>query len=126
MPIRETQPTLHKMHGERYIIPTETAHAIDQTHARGRKVVAVGTTTVRAVESWARGGRLEDISHLFITPGYKFQKVDGLLTNFHQPRTTLLLLVSALAGHQRIMAAYQEAIRKGYRLFSYGDAMLII
>ncbi|HSG41024.1 MAG TPA: tRNA preQ1(34) S-adenosylmethionine ribosyltransferase-isomerase QueA [Thermoanaerobaculia bacterium] len=114
----------HRMETERYEISEETAAAL----RRARRVVAVGTTVVRTLESAARDGEVQPGSgstELFITPGFNFQVVDALLTNFHLPRSTLLMLVSAFAGRERVLAAYQEAIREGYRFYSYGDAMLV-
>ncbi len=127
-PIRSERIEDHPMHGETYEIPDETATAIRTAKSEGRRVVAVGTTTVRALESWknffeATGPNRTD---LFITPGYQFQIVDALLTNFHRPRSTVLVMVSAFAGREFIQQAYEEAIRERYRLFSYGDCMLII
>jgi S-adenosylmethionine:tRNA ribosyltransferase-isomerase len=120
----------HRMESERYEIGEETAGAIRRARAAGRRVVAVGTTVVRTLESAAQVGEGEvragsGATTLFITPGYRFQVVDALLTNFHLPRSTLLMLVSAFAGRERVLAAYQEAIREGYRFYSYGDAMLV-
>lgn len=114
----------HRMESERYEISEETAAAL----RRARRVVAVGTTVVRTLESAARDGEVQAGSGstaLFITPGFNFQVVDALLTNFHLPRSTLLMLVSAFAGRERVLAAYEEAIREGYRFYSYGDAMLV-
>jgi S-adenosylmethionine:tRNA ribosyltransferase-isomerase len=112
------------MHSERFEIPLETAQLVEQTHARGGRVIAVGTTSLRALEaSGARAGPSE--TDIFITPGYRFGVVDALLTNFHLPRSPLLLLVSALAGWDRVRAAYAEAVMRGYRFYSYGDAMLL-
>ncbi|MEA2691585.1 MAG: S-adenosylmethionine:tRNA ribosyltransferase-isomerase [Acidobacteriota bacterium] len=119
----------HRMESERYVVPEETATAIAQTQARGGRVVAVGTTVVRTLESAALIGEGEVLpgagsTELFITPGFRFQVVDVLLTNFHLPRSTLLMLVSAFAGRDRVLAAYREAVALGYRFYSYGDAML--
>jgi S-adenosylmethionine:tRNA ribosyltransferase-isomerase len=114
----------HRMESERYEISEETAAAL----RRARRVVAVGTTVVRTLESAARDGEVQPGSgstELFITPGFNFQVVDALLTNFHLPRSTLLMLVSAFAGRERVLAANEEAIREGYRFYSYGDAMLV-
>lgn len=119
----------HPIHTEWIEVPRETVDHVKAARERGGRVVAVGTTSVRALEHAAAPGRLETYAgpaNLFITPGYRFRVVDALLTNFHLPRTSLLLLVSALAGRERIMAAYEEAIRLRYRFFSFGDAMLII
>jgi len=115
----------HLMHHERYAIPPETVQAIAQCRARGGRVVAVGTTTVRALESWARSGETSGDTNIFITPGFDFQVVDALVTNFHLPKSTLMLLVSAFAGYERMMALYRHAVAQGYRFFSYGDAMLL-
>ena len=123
-PIRTEDLSRHRMHEERYEVPEATASAVNA--CRGR-VVAVGTTVVRTLESAAdedgdvRAGAGE--TSLFIAPGYAFRVVDALVTNFHLPESTLLMLVSAFAGHTRVMRAYAEAVREGYRLFSYGDAM---
>jgi S-adenosylmethionine:tRNA ribosyltransferase-isomerase len=120
----------HRMDRERYEIPAETAAAVARAHAEGRRVVAVGTTVVRTLEGAAAvvaGGELppgSGATDLFITPGFRFRVVDVLLTNFHLPRSTLLMLVAAFAGRERVLAAYQEALDRGYRFFSYGDAML--
>ena len=113
------------MHRERYHVPQATADAVNS--ARGR-VIAVGTTVLRTLEAaWDDGLRPGPGStDLFITPGYRFQAVQGLLTNFHLPRSTLLMLVAALAGLPRLLAAYREAVALRYRFFSYGDAMLIV
>ncbi len=127
-PVRVDEVNEHVMHGEHYSIPEETASAVDDTRARGGRITAVGTTSLRALESAAHAGRLACFTgetRLFITPGYRFRLVDRLLTNFHLPRSTLLMLVSAFAGLDHVRAAYQHAIREGYRFFSYGDAMLI-
>jgi S-adenosylmethionine:tRNA ribosyltransferase-isomerase len=119
----------HRMDRERYEVPGETAAAVARARAEGRRVVAVGTTVVRALEAAAAaaGGELPAgaaSTDLFITPGFRFQVVDVLLTNFHLPRSTLLMLASAFAGRERVLAAYKEALSSGYRFFSYGDAML--
>lgn len=118
----------HHMDSERYEVPVETVTAIEATHARGGRVVAVGTTAVRALESAAASGTLRPgggRTELFLTPGAPLRVVDVLLTNFHLPRSTLLMLVSAFAGRERVLAAYHEAIRERYRFYSYGDAMLV-
>ncbi len=115
----------HRMHSERYDVPLATQEAIAATRARGARVVAVGTTTVRTLESWARSGQASGDTDIFITPGFEWRVVDLLVTNFHLPRSTLMMLVSAFAGYERIMALYQEAIASRYRFFSYGDAMLL-
>lgn len=115
----------HRMHSEWYDVPAATQDAISRTRARGGRVVAVGTTTVRTLESWAATGLARGDTSIFITPGYPFQVIDRLVTNFHLPRSTLLMLVSAFAGYDRIMALYRHAIANNYRFFSYGDAMLL-
>ena len=119
-PLRTDEVERHRMHAERYSIPDETLQAL-----AGRRVLAVGTTSLRALESAAVTGAAEGETDLFIYPGYEFQVVDRLLTNFHLPRSTLLMLVSAFAGKDRILKAYQHAVEQRYRFFSYGDAMLI-
>ena len=120
----------HRMESERYEIGEETAEAIRRAREAGRRIVAVGTTVVRTLEGAAAAGNGEvragsGSTGIFITPGFDFQVVDALLTNFHLPRSTLLMLVSAFAGRERVLAAYAEAIREGYRFYSYGDAMLV-
>lgn len=120
----------HRMEAESYLVPAETAEAISKVKREGGRIVAVGTTTVRTLETVAReheGAIVESegTSDLFITPGFPFQVVDLLLTNFHLPRSTLLMLVAAFAGRDRILEAYAEAIERRYRFFSYGDAMLL-
>lgn len=128
-PVRVEDIRGHRMHSERYGIPEETAAAIRLAKAEGRRVLAVGTTCVRTLEYAARGGRGlvagSGSCDLFIYPGFEFRVVDAMLTNFHLPETTLMMLVSAFGGYENIMAAYGEAISQGYRFFSYGDAMLI-
>jgi S-adenosylmethionine:tRNA ribosyltransferase-isomerase len=119
-PVRTDTVEAHRMHRERYSIPDETLQAI-----AGRRVLAVGTTSLRALESAAASGKTSGETDLFIHPGYEFQVVDRLLTNFHLPKSTLLMLVCAFAGRDRILAAYQHAIEQRYRFFSYGDAILI-
>jgi S-adenosylmethionine:tRNA ribosyltransferase-isomerase len=119
-PPRTDEVERHRMHRERYSIPDETLQAL-----AGRRVLAVGTTSLRALESAALTGAAEGETELFIYPGYEFQVVDRLLTNFHLPKSTLLMLVSAFAGKEKILNAYQHAIQERYRFFSYGDAMLI-
>ncbi len=144
-PIRSGQIEDHPMHGEEFMIPVETQEAVIKAKQEGRRVVAVGTTVVRALETWdvgagstrlpqdgstrpgiGRVNRAPTRTNLFITPGFKFQIVDALLTNFHRPRSTVLVMVSAFAGRELILKAYNEAIRERYRLFSYGDCMLVI
>ncbi len=127
-PVRTERIAEHRMHAERYEIPAETAAAVEAARRAGRPVTAVGTTSLRALESAARGGRVAEgggETRLYITPGYEFRAVDRLLTNFHLPRSTLLILVAAFAGIERIRLAYAHAIAQRYRFFSYGDAMLL-
>jgi S-adenosylmethionine:tRNA ribosyltransferase-isomerase len=128
LPFRGETLEAHRMHEERYEVPEATARAFEACRARGGRVVAVGTTAVRTLESACSGGRLTPgagRTSLFIVPGFRFQTVDFLVTNFHLPKTTLLVLVSAFGGRERVLAAYREAIKKEYRFFSYGDAMLV-
>jgi S-adenosylmethionine:tRNA ribosyltransferase-isomerase len=128
-PIRALRLAEHRMHEEHFEISAESAAAIHRARAAGRRVVAVGTTTVRALESAVEGGGVREArerTRLFIYPPYRFRVVGALVTNFHLPRTTLLALVCAFAGREHILAAYAEAIRAGYRFYSYGDAMLIL
>jgi S-adenosylmethionine:tRNA ribosyltransferase-isomerase len=117
------------MHAERLRVPAETAAAVARCRARGGRVVAVGTTSVRALESAADGAGAvrasEGDTRLFLLPGAEFRVVDALLTNFHLPRSTLLMLVAAFAGRERTLALYREALEEGYRFYSYGDAMLL-
>jgi S-adenosylmethionine:tRNA ribosyltransferase-isomerase len=128
-PVREKNLAKHRMHAERYGIPAATVAAIDAAKKRGGKVIAVGTTTVRCLEASAAAhgdpvaGDAE--TDLFITPGFKFRVADRLITNFHLPKSTLLVLVSAFAGIDPIRRAYRHAIEQRYRFYSYGDAMLL-
>jgi len=115
----------HRLLPEAYRIPHETGLAVRRARAEGRPVVAVGTTTVRALESWAATDLAEGGSDLMIVPGHEFRAVTGMLTNFHHPKTTLLMLVAALGGRERVLGAYREALDSGYRFLSYGDAMLL-
>lgn len=127
-PVRSENLNEHKMHSEWFDVPLATVKAIHETRRLGGKVIAVGTTAMRALESAARSGEIEagqGDTNIFITPGYQFKVVDRLITNFHLPRTTLLMLVSAFAGREQILNAYQHAIDQQYRFFSYGDAMLL-
>ena len=127
-PVRVSNIQQHAMHSERYIIPQTTVDAIHQAKARGGRVIAVGTTSLRALESAASAGDLqsgEGETRIFITPGYRFRVVDALLTNFHLPKSTLLMLVCAFGGMTEMLAAYRHAVEQEYRFFSYGDAMLI-
>ncbi|WP_180683055.1 tRNA preQ1(34) S-adenosylmethionine ribosyltransferase-isomerase QueA [Tepidicella baoligensis] len=115
----------HVMHSEWYQVPAATQQAIRETQSRGGRIVAIGTTSVRTLESWARTGLACGDTDIFITPGFRFQVVDVLITNFHLPKSTLMMLVSAFAGHDHIMALYRHAIEQRYRFFSYGDSMLL-
>jgi S-adenosylmethionine:tRNA ribosyltransferase-isomerase len=124
-PVKTEHITDHTMHFERFEVPAATHEAIAACKARGGRVVAVGTTTVRALESSARFGPNCDDTDIFITPGFEFAVVDLLITNFHLPKSTLMMLVSAFAGHAHIMALYRHAIAERYRFFSYGDSMLL-
>ena len=127
-PVRVENLADHLMHKEFFSVPTATVEAIECAKQCGGRVIAIGTTAVRALESSARNGKLMGgfgDTDLFITPGYRFNCVDAMLTNFHLPESTLLMLVSAFAGYKPVMAAYQHAIAKSYRFFSYGDAMFI-
>jgi S-adenosylmethionine:tRNA ribosyltransferase-isomerase len=128
-PVRVEKIADHRMHSERYVVPPETAAAIATTRAAGGRVIAVGTTSLRTLESagnedgTVRAG--SDETDIFITPGYRFKVVDRLITNFHLPKSTLLMLVSAFAGYANIRSAYTHAVAERYRFFSYGDAMLL-
>jgi len=124
-PVKVEDVRQHRMHREWYRIPTETLAALARTRRDGGRIVAVGTTTVRTLESWARTGATEGDTDIFITPGFDFRVVDALITNFHLPRSTLMMLVSAFAGYDSIIALYRHAVQQRYRFFSYGDAMLL-
>lgn len=129
-PVSTEDPAQHVLDPEPYRVPPETADAIRQARERGGRVIAVGTTCVRALVSWALAGEASDgawrETSLFILPPYEFRVVQGMVTNFHLPRSTLLMLVSAFAGRERVLAAYAAAGAQGYRFYSYGDAMLIL
>ncbi len=125
-PITTEDITKHKMHEEFYQIPKTTIDLIKETKEKGRNIVAVGTTVVRTLETFARNNKAEGFSNLFIYPPFEFKLVDKLITNFHLPKSSLLLLVSAFADREFILKAYKEAVKKRYRFFSYGDAMLIL
>ena len=128
-PVKEEEITDHDMHSEYCVIPQETADLINRTRANGGRVICVGTTSCRTLESWAaEDGHMEakaGWTNIFIYPGYRFKVMDGLITNFHLPESTLIMLVSALAGREHVLAAYAEAVRERYRFFSFGDAMFI-
>lgn len=127
-PVREDDLSRHHMHAEFAVVPDAVVEAVTRTRERGGRVIAVGTTSVRSLESAAAGGKLEsfaDDTRLFILPGYRFRVVDAMITNFHLPESTLLMLISAFAGHRHVMQAYEHAVAERYRFFSYGDAMFI-
>ncbi len=132
-PVTEDDPLEHKIHTEWCELGAETAAQINRAKKRGGRIIAVGTTSVRTLESAARAAAAGDVvgaytgpTDLFILPGYRFHVVDAMITNFHLPKSTLLMLVSAFADRERILAAYTEAVRLNYRFFSFGDAMFII
>ncbi|WP_456391887.1 tRNA preQ1(34) S-adenosylmethionine ribosyltransferase-isomerase QueA [Persephonella sp.] len=125
-PVTVEDFTKHRMHEEYYQIPDRTLEVIKQTKERGKNVVAVGTTVVRTLETYALTGKKEGFSDIFIYPPYRFKMVDRLITNFHLPKSTLILLVSAFASREMILNAYNIAVKERYRFFSYGDAMLIL
>jgi len=127
-PVQSEHIADHVMHDEAYTVPQETASFINQAKDKGQRIIAVGTTSLRTLEAAGRTGKLQagnGRTNLFITPGYTFHMVDALLTNFHLPRSTLLMLVCALAGRERILNAYAHAKKHGYRFYSYGDAMFL-
>ncbi len=130
-PVRSDNIAEHVVDPEAYAIPAETADAIDQTRAAGGRVIAIGTTTTRALEDAARhaDGRVtarQAEATVFIHPGFTFNVIDGLVSNFHLPKSSLFMLVAAFAGRERVLAAYRQAIEERYRFYSYGDAMLIM
>ena len=128
-PVRCENIADHRMHAERLDVSAGVCEAVERTKSRGGRVIAVGTTSVRSLESAASGGELEPFagdSRIFIYPGYEFKVIDGLVTNFHLPESTLLMLVCALAGRDETLAAYRHAVSERYRFFSYGDAMLVL
>ena len=124
-PVKTENLSEHQMHREWYDIPLATLAALERCRQRGGRVLAVGTTTVRTLESWARSGEVSGDTNIFITPGFKFAAVDLLVTNFHLPKSTLMMLVSAFAGYAPVMGLYRHAMAQQYRFFSYGDAMLL-
>jgi S-adenosylmethionine:tRNA ribosyltransferase-isomerase len=127
-PVKTDKITDHKMHSEYFEIDQTTVDQINQTKMNGGRIIAVGTTAVRSMESAAKSGVLKaakEETDIFIYPGYEFKVVDKLITNFHLPKSSLLMLVSAFIGRERMMEIYQHAIDKKYRFFSYGDAMLL-
>ena len=129
-PVKEENITDHKMHAEHYELSAATADVINRTRESGGRVIAVGTTSCRTLESVGlTDGKIrpaEGWTDIFIYPGYSFQVLDGLLTNFHLPESTLIMLVSAFAGYENTMVAYRHAVQERYRFFSFGDAMLIL
>ena len=124
-PVKVENLSEHQMHSEWYNIPLETLAALERCRQRRGRIIAVGTTSVRTLESWARSGQISGDTNIFITPGFEFRVVDCLVTNFHLPKSTLMMLVSAFAGYKHIMDVYQHAIANEYRFFSYGDSMLL-
>lgn len=128
-PVKEEDPTDHEMHSEYCMISAETAQTINETKRAGGRVICVGTTSCRTIESWAaEDGTLKESAgwtNIYIYPGYRFKVLDCLVTNFHLPESTLIMLVSALAGREHVLAAYAEAVKERYRFFSFGDAMFI-
>ncbi|MBR3704001.1 MAG: tRNA preQ1(34) S-adenosylmethionine ribosyltransferase-isomerase QueA [Oscillospiraceae bacterium] len=128
-PVKEEDITAHDMHSEYCVIPQETADLINRTRATGGRVICVGTTSCRTLESWAdEDGHMEakaGWTNIFIYPGYRFKVLDALITNFHLPESTLIMLVSALAGRENVLGAYRTAVEEKYRFFSFGDAMFI-
>ncbi len=132
-PVTEDDPSTHQIHSEWCEVTPETATLINETHQNGGRVIAVGTTSVRTLESSAiasgkahTAAPISGPTQLFILPGYEFQLVDAIITNFHLPESTLIMLVSAFAGREKILAAYREAVKREYRFYSFGDAMLIL
>ncbi len=128
-PVKADEITDHEMHSEHYLMPEKTADAIQKTKAAGGRVICLGTTSCRTVETVGRSGNMqksEGYTDIFIYPGYNFSVLDGLITNFHLPESTLIMLVSAFAGRENTLAAYECAVKEGYRFYSFGDAMIIL
>jgi S-adenosylmethionine:tRNA ribosyltransferase-isomerase len=128
-PVRVSDPKDHQIHKEYGILSPETAKLLNQTKAAGKRIIVVGTSSVRLIEAAAQFDSIQPVSNwinLFILPGYKYRAADAMITNFHLPKSTLLMLVSAFAGRDFIFKAYQEAIKQKYRFYSFGDAMLIL
>ena len=125
LPVKADDTNDHRMHAEWGSLSADAAQILNVCRLRGGRIVAVGTTTVRTLESWARSGMTEGDTDIFITPGFDFKVVDVLITNFHLPKSSLLMLVAAFAGYERMQALYAHAVAQGYRFFSYGDAMLL-
>jgi S-adenosylmethionine:tRNA ribosyltransferase-isomerase len=130
LPVKSESIEEHDMHSEHYLVPPQAVESIETARSKGGRIIAVGTTSVRTLEAASDvDGKLKAVSgntDLFIFPGYRFRAVDAIVTNFHLPRSTLLMLVSAFAGREFVMEAYERAIRERYRFYSYGDAMLIV
>lgn len=129
LPVRVDDPREHRMHRESYLVPEATAAAINRARAEGRRVIALGTTSTRALEAAAEDGQVAagaGETDIFIYPGYRFRVVSGLVTNFHLPHSTLLMLVAAFAGRDFVLEGYRQAVAAGYRFFSYGDCMLVV
>ena len=124
-PVKTENLAEHRMHSEWYNVPAATQEAMARTRAAGGRIIAVGTTTVRTLESWAASGQVQGDTQIFITPGFQFQWVDALITNFHLPQSSLMMLICAFAGYDHVMQLYAHAIAQRYRFFSYGDAMLL-
>ena len=125
LPIRTDNVEEHQMHSEWFHIPDDTIKAIEDTKAAGHRVIAVGTTVTRTLEFWAKTGKTEGEDNIFIFPGFEFKVIDALVTNFHAPKSTVLMLTAAFAGWDRLKPAYEHAVSSGYKLLSYGDSMLI-
>ena len=125
LPIRSDNVEEHHMHSEWFNIPTETLKAIEETKKSGHRVIAVGTTVTRTLEHWAKTGKTSGEDDIFIYPGFKFQAIDALVTNFHAPKSTVLMLTAAFAGWDHLKPAYEQAVKNGYKLLSYGDSMFI-
>ena len=124
-PVKTENLAEHQMHSEWYNIPLTTLAALERCRQRRGRIIAVGTTSVRTLESWARTGQISGDTNIFITPGFEFRVVDCLITNFHLPKSTLMMLISAFAGYKHVMELYQHAVQSEYRFFSYGDSMLL-
>ena len=124
-PVKTENLAEHQMHSEWYNIPLTTLAALERCRQRRGRIIAVGTTSVRTLESWARTGQITGDTNIFITPGFEFRVVDCLVTNFHLPKSTLMMLISAFAGYKHVMELYQHAVQNEYRFFSYGDSMLL-
>ena len=125
-PVQEEDITRHQMHYEDYSIPLATINILKKAKEHSQKILSVGTTSCRVLETYARTGKTEGSTNLFAYPGFSFKMVDSLLTNFHLPKSTLFMLVCAFAGTDFMQRAYQEAMREKYRFYSYGDCMLVI